>query len=372
MVEPTPFTEEALAESRARIGRPLRQWQPFNEVATKDAIRHFVDGYADPSPLYRDEEYARRTRWGRIVAPPTFLYSCAVGTPDLMGGIPGAHALWVGDEWEWFKPVYMDDRITGEFRLVELAEVKGKFASPMYQQSAITTFKNQRGEVVATWRIIAWRFARFPKERRERYGQIGTNLYTPEQIEQIAADCESEQIRGASLRYWQDVSEGDSLGHVVKGPLTVTDFIMFLMGGGMGSHSFLQAHEFRFAYWRKHRSGVPLNAFGIPDTAIRVHWEDDFARSVGAPAAFDFGGQRVTWMAQVVTNWMGDDGFLKKLYCQIRLPNTVTDTTWVRGRVGRKYVAGSEYLVDLELWGENQRGQRNTLAWATASLPTRK
>ena len=370
-MERDPFTEESLAEARARINKPLREFQPFNEVASKDAIRHFVDGYGDPNPLYRDEEYAKETKWGKLIAPPTFLYSCAVGFASTMGGIKGAHALWVGDEWEWFQPIHMDDQITGEFRMVELTEVKGQFASPMYQQSSVTTFKKQTGEIVATWKEKVWRFTRFPEKKRERYSEMVKHSYTTEEIAKIADDCEREQIRGGLPRYWEEVNAGDSLGQVVKGPLTITDYIMWMMGGGMGTHAFLQAHGLRLAYWKKHPTGVPLNEFGIPDTAIRVHWEDDFARTTGMPAAYDFGSQRITWMAQVVTNWMGDDGFLKKLNCQVRLPNAVTDTTWCCGKVTEKYIANGEHLVDVEVWGSNQGGQRNTLGWMTVSLPTK-
>jgi acyl dehydratase len=38
-------------------------------------IRHFADGLGDTNPLWTDEEYAKRTKWGGIIAPPCFLYS---------------------------------------------------------------------------------------------------------------------------------------------------------------------------------------------------------------------------------------------------------------------------------------------------------
>lgn len=371
MPEADPFTEEALAEVRSRIGKPVRQWQPFNEVASKDAIRHFVDGYGDANPLYRDDEYAKKTRWGRLVAPPTFLYSCLVGVSGAMGGLRGAHALHIGDQWQWFRPIYLDDRISGEIHLAELAEVKGQFASRLFHQSSITTFRNQKSETVANWKHTVARFARYPDKKREKYAQIAKQSYTPEQIAAIEADYEKEDIRGELPRFWEDVDEGDSIGHVVKGPLTVTDVIAFVTGGGMGSHVFLQAHGFRFAYRKKHPSGIPPNEFGIPDAAIRVHWEDDLAKTTGLPAAYDFGPQRTTWMAHPVTNWMGDDAFLKRLRCELRAPNIIADTTWCRGKVGRKYVANGEHLVDLDLWADNQRGQRTTVAQATVVLPSR-
>jgi crotonobetainyl-CoA:carnitine CoA-transferase CaiB-like acyl-CoA transferase len=41
-----------------------------------------------------------------------------------------------------------------------------------------------------------------------------------------------------------------------------------------------------------------------------VHWDEEFAREVGAPGAYDYGPERCSWLTHHLTNWMGDDGFL--------------------------------------------------------------
>jgi hypothetical protein len=38
----------------------------------KGAIRRFADAVGDPNPLFRDDEYARNTPYGTIIAPPGF------------------------------------------------------------------------------------------------------------------------------------------------------------------------------------------------------------------------------------------------------------------------------------------------------------
>ena len=38
----------------------------------KGAIRRFADAVDDPDPLYYDEEYARNSRYGSMIAPPGF------------------------------------------------------------------------------------------------------------------------------------------------------------------------------------------------------------------------------------------------------------------------------------------------------------
>jgi len=51
------------------VGRPSR---PVWNVVGREAVRLFAEAIADPSPLYRDEEVASRSRYGRLLAPPTF------------------------------------------------------------------------------------------------------------------------------------------------------------------------------------------------------------------------------------------------------------------------------------------------------------
>lgn len=59
-------------------------------------------------------------------------------------------------------------------------------------------------------------------------------------------------------------------------------------------------------------------------------------------------------------NNTGDDGTLRKLGAELRLPNIYADTTWCKGRVVKKYKQNSEHLADCEVWCENQRGEMTT------------
>src|SRR5882672_9175051 len=70
------LTEESFERSRRRLGVPNPQHNPpHNYEVTWDGSRHFAFGYGDDNPLYCDPAYAAGTRWGRLVAPPTFLYT---------------------------------------------------------------------------------------------------------------------------------------------------------------------------------------------------------------------------------------------------------------------------------------------------------
>jgi hypothetical protein len=89
------------------------------------------------------------------------------------------------------------------------------------------------------------------------------------------------------------------------------------------------------------------------------------------PGQFDFGPQRVCWLSQIVTDWMGDDGILRKLNVQVRHPNVVGDTNTVLGQVSRKWEEDGEHLVGVNIVNENQAGLGTALGTAVVQLPLR-
>ena len=46
--------------------------KPVRNLVERGAVRRFAEAIADPSPLYIDEEVARKSRYGNLLAPPTF------------------------------------------------------------------------------------------------------------------------------------------------------------------------------------------------------------------------------------------------------------------------------------------------------------
>ena len=96
------------------------------------------------------------------------------------------------------------------------------------------------------------------------------------------------------------------------------------------------------------------------------------AQEIGIPDRYDYGAQRMSWLFHVLTNWMGDTGFITKLYGELRRFNVVGDTTWIKATVTRTYTEEGKHLVDLDVWGENQRGEMSTPGRATVQLPSRE
>ena len=156
---------------------------------------------------------------------------------------------------------------------------------------------------------------------------------------------------------------------VVKGPYTTSEAVAFVVGWG---GPFIMASEVTQRYVKAHpKANVPDRETNAPDFPERAHWDSAFAREVGAPAAYDFGGQRVSWVVHALTNWAGDDGFVRWISAKLVKFNVMGDTTWCHGRVKEKGIEDGANLVLLEVWGENQRGEINITGEAKVQLPTR-
>ena len=365
------ITPEMLERARSRIGKT---WKPtadpwFNTLASKDAIRHFCNGIGDMNPFFRDENYAKRTKWGKLIAPPCFLYS--VYWPFGLGGLmPGIHAWGSGNTWEWYEPIYEGDVFTYEVTLLSVEEKKSRMAGRTFISKDETLYKNQRGQIVAKalgWSVLAERAA---AGGGDKYRDIQRAQYTREEVKNIYEDIEREEIRGANSRYWEDVQVGDALTPVVKGPLSPRDNICFLMG--TGSLYMRYANEVFYDYQKRHPAvGMLDSATGIIDVPELVHMEHSRADEVGVTGAYDYAPQRLCWLGHLLNNWMGDDGFLKKMHAELRSFNMVGDTTWLKGKITKKYREGDDHLVDIDCWAEDQRGRTTMYGNSTTLLPSR-
>ena len=115
----------------------------------KGAIMRFAQAVEDPNPLWNDEKAARETRYGGLVAPPTFLRSVGVDRPELPFDVPFDRLLDGGSDWEYFEPVRVGDRITAVARITDVSERSGRLGTMLLTVIEIT-YTNQFGQKVAT------------------------------------------------------------------------------------------------------------------------------------------------------------------------------------------------------------------------------
>jgi acyl dehydratase len=349
------ITPAALAELRARIGKPVPRPEPYIEEATRDAIRHWAYGIGDRNPHWL----------AAGVAPPTILFAMDRIVSGYVGGLPGIHAMYAGTDFRWERPIRVGDRIVGESVLRDLIERPSAFAKRAIQQIYVTTFRNQMGEIVCVADSWCFRTERDTARERGKYAHVEPPHYAPAEIDAIRHAYAREEARGAEPRWWEDVAVGEALPEVVKGPLTVTSVIAFVQGWGS---LYVRAHGLAFDLFERHPAlGIP-NASGVPEPPERVHWDDALARAVGVPAPYDYGPERVAWLGHLVTSWMGDRGFLRRLNARVVRHNLIGDTTWCRGEVAAKERGG---VVQLKVRAENQRAETTAVGEATVVLPTR-
>jgi acyl dehydratase len=363
------ITDQAVADARKMIGLQLRPEGPYLQDATEDTLRNFCNGIGDLNPLYREAGYGNQSRYGMQVGHPMFPMAFGwVGRTRW--GLSGVHGFYAGNDWELFRHIRPGDRIMAIERVVGVEEKESKFSGRLVLQYVEASYSNQRGELVARALGTCTRHERKAARDAGKYKDIVTYEYTPAEFEQIDAAilAEDANIRGANVRYWEDVTVGETLPSIVRGPLSLMDTMGFLVGCGRG-----HTHGVVFKAAVKHPGHFfrnPEAGGGIEYTGIGHHRES-VAKEVGVPGTYDYGPQRSSWLCSLVTNWMGDAAFLKRVRTEMRRFNTMGDSTWCKGKVSKKYIKDGHALVDLEIWGENQRGEITTPGLATVILPSR-
>ena len=353
------ITESGLDRLRERIGTRIENsLEPWCHEATRDNIRHYAHGIGDDNPLWCDPDYAANTKYGGIIALPSFLFACDRIISGYVGGLPGVHAMWAGANWSWHKPVRRNDEINTEAWLKDLILHDTQFSGRAVQQIYHVDFFDQDGDKLAG--ADSWCF-RTDRDQAREAGTKYTELkekpvkpYTDDELAEIFAGYAEEEVRGSEIRYFEDVSIGDKLPTMVKGPMTVTGFIAYAQGwGGL----YIRANKLAWKQHHRHPGLAIKNKFGIPDCPERVHWENDFATMVGAPAAYDYGPERCYWMTHHMTNWMGDDSFLRESKSQIRRHNPEGDTLFINGEVIGKREVDGVALIDIKQQALNQDGE---------------
>ena len=384
--ESAHITDEAIARLRARIGVAEPHPQPPHYLHPDvDAFRHVANAYGDDNPLYTDPGYASGTRWSGPIAPPPLVGGdTLIGedevtelddeTKALLKGDPlrGVHAFYSASAREWWAPLRPGHAVARRNALVGVLDKPSEFAERAVHEWTGQVFRDDAGKLLSAQYRLMIRTERTKARERKKYDAVEPASYADADIERIDEQYASEGARGAEPRWFEDVVEGDTIGPMVKGPLTVTDIVCWHVGMGMGLYG-VQPLRLGASNRRRVPRFYHRDAQGVPDVMQRVHWDPEFARRSGNPTTFDYGRMRETWLIHLCTDWMGDDAWLWKLDCEFRKFNYVGDTQWLSGTVVRRYLAdGDRPAVDLDLTAVNQRGETTTPGHATVLLPSRE
>jgi acyl dehydratase len=137
--------------------------------------------------------------------------------------------------------------------------------------------------------------------------------------------------------FWEDVTEGMELPTLVKHP-TTRQLVQYA---------------------------------GASGDFYEIHYDKDFAQNNGLDGVILHGALKNAFLGQLVTDWMGPLGSLKRLTCQYRGMDFPGRPVTVKGKVTRKYQDQGQYLVECNIWLENPDGETTTPGSATVALPSR-
>jgi len=141
----------------------------------------------------------------------------------------------------------------------------------------------------------------------------------------------------AEQLYYEDIIVGDEITPLVKQP-TTRQLVMW--AGASGDY-------------------------------YQIHYDKDFAQSLGLPGVIVHGQLACTFLGQLMTDWMGELGSLRKLTCNYRGMNFPGEALTCKGKVTKKYVVDEEHYVVCNIWAENRKGEKTVSSMAVIIMPSR-
>ena len=103
----------------------------------------------------------------------------------------------------------------------------------------------------------------------------------------------------------------------------------------------------------------------------QIHYDKDFALASGLPGVIVHGWLALSFLGQMITDWLGEGGALVKLNGSYRGMNKVNEDIFCKGKVTRKYTEDGKNLARLEIWAENPQGEKTVTGTAVVTLPSR-
>lgn len=148
-------------------------------------ILMFARSVGDENPIYSDEDHARASEVGRVIAPPTFAQASAQFDPDYFlrpkpgkpwfgsgkeatgvkrespgsGGGSGG-GLHAEQHFEYHRHISPGDVLTAEVKPGKTWEKEGRRSGKLIFSESITEYRDQNGELVITARGVGVRTQR--------------------------------------------------------------------------------------------------------------------------------------------------------------------------------------------------------------------
>ncbi len=340
------------------VGKPIvfaELWDPCNATD----IRRWVQAMDYPNPIHWDQEFARNSRFGGIVAPQSFTVAMDYGHgchPSCVGKVPGTHLIFAGEEW-WFHgvPVRPGDKLTQERTFAGYKVVDTSFGGPTMFADGDTVHRNQHGELVARERATSIRYLVEEAKKRAVYGKEkrAPKEWTDEELEAIHKlrhDWILSNRDGVSPTF-DAVNVGDKLPRRVIGPHSIISFANECRAHRQniwGTWRWNPPEGVRdpatddagfgkdMSYDFEARKIDPRRGDGLYYGPSSGHINKKKGENVGMGGAYGYGSSMNAWHLDTVAYWAGHEGYIWHSKTQFRSPAFEGDVTYVDGEVIEK------------------------------------
>ena len=375
------------------VGKPVI-FAELHDPCNATDIRRWVQAMDYANPLHWDEQFARGSKFGGIVAPQSFMVAMDYGHgchPSCVGKIPGSHLIFAGEEW-WFygNPVRPGDKLTQERTFAGYKITETGFAGPTMFADGDTVHRNQHGAMVAKERATSIRYLIEEANKRKVYAKENREpkLWTQAEIDEVNKQRFAwilSNREGKSPSY-DSVKVGDQLPRRVIGPHSRVSFALecrahrqniwgtWAWNAPEGVHDPAQ-EDAGFAsdmtYDHEMRKIDPRHGDGLFHGPSSGHINADKAEKVGMGGVYGYGSSMNAWHVDYAAYWAGHQGYVWHSVTQFRSPAFEGDVTYIDGEVIEK-IDKSPYglpVVKVQTRMTTQSGDTILKGAAEVSLP---
>ena len=355
--------DEYLGRSEKLNGQIISEREQWNYFASADAIRHFAYGIGDDNPLWLDHNYASKSYYKSLVAPPSFLTS--VLYPGLHGFpmVAPLSSLISELNFEWYRPLLEGNVFRACAKQLDVKESMNRKGRRLIYVLSEITYSNERGEVVGKANST---MARVHHANSELLLDRDIYEYSGDELQEIKSALRAERRTGERVLSPDELRVGFELPVLIRGPLTIGDLISWQAAIGPSYRAAVLA--FRDGENAPHTTAIhPIT--GWPYKYSQQHEDHLLSKQRGMPAPFDNTVMRFAWVSSLLTNWMGDHGFLRSLSINAIEPVLYGDTNWYRGEISDVVESDLCRIVKVKITGTNQINQITTDGLAEVAIP---
>ena len=102
-----------------------------------------------------------------------------------------------------------------------------------------------------------------------------------------------------------------------------------------------------------------------------IHYAHDYARNKGLHGVIVHGQLVAGFLGQLITDWIGEQGALRKLTCSYKGMNFPGEAITCQGKISKKYIEDGTHYLECVIWAENTRGEKTVIGKALVTLPSR-